>query len=69
MDGVRGCRACMSSTSQKINLKVTGEKLAALRAGKDVAATQQLIEDAVRFPQLSVRRKRKCSTELPAHLA
>lgn len=52
-----------------IFLKVTGEKLAALRVGNDVAAILQLVENAVKFLQLSVRRKRKHSTELPAHLA
>lgn len=43
--------------------------MAALRVEEDVAATQRLIENAVKFPLLSVRRERKCSTELPAHLA
>ena len=61
--------ACHQLPRRGIFLKVAGEKLAALRVGKDVAAMPQLIENAVKFPQLSVRRKRKCSTELPAHLA
>lgn len=43
--------------------------MAALRVGNDVAAILQLVENAVKFLQLSVRRKRKHSTELPAHLA
>lgn len=43
--------------------------MAALRAGYGVAAVLQLLENAVKFLQLSVREKRKHSTELPAHLA
>lgn len=52
-----------------IFFKGTGEKLAALRVGNVVAALLQLVKNAVKFPQLSVRRKRKHSTEPPAHLA
>lgn len=61
--------ACHQLPRKGIFLKVAGEKLAALRAEKDVAAMPQLIENAVKFPQLSVRRKRKRSTELRAYLA
>lgn len=60
---------CHHFPGKGIFLKVTGEKLAALRVGNGVAAMLQLIENAVKFPQLSVRRKRKHSTELPAQLA
>lgn len=60
---------CHNFPRKGIFLKVTGEKLAALRVGNGVAAMLQLVKNAVKFPQLSVRRKRKHSTELPAHLA
>lgn len=60
---------CCHFLRKGIFLRITGEKLAALRAGNGVAAVLQLLENAVKFFQLSVREKRKQSTELPAHLA
>lgn len=71
-DGRAACRRgsrVIAFPENESSFKAAGEKLAALRAGEDVAATQQLIENAVKFLLLSVRRKTKCSTELPAHLA
>lgn len=60
---------CHPFPRRGIFFKITGEKLAALRVGNVVAAMLQLVKNAVKFHQLSVRRKRKHSTELPAHLA
>lgn len=60
---------CHQCPRKGMFFKVAGEKLAALRPGKAVVAMLQLIKNAVRFPQLSVRRRRKCSANLPAHLA
>lgn len=70
MDGLRGCGARMSSASQKINLlQGYWREIGSPESRKECSCTQPLIENAVEFPQLSVRRKRKGSTELPAHLA
>lgn len=50
---------CHQLPPKEIFLKVAGEKLAALRVRKDVAAMLQLIENVVKFPQLSVSEEKK----------